>query len=450
MSQLEDEIRDTLRSEAARLGEVRPLRLPSSVAAAREPRAVPRAAWTQWLRAWRSPAMAAAVVVLVAVTLINLKSLRNEPAAAPVASTSAIAGPPSAAGAAPRFIPGLPSAAGATPRYYVAFGWARVPDSWAVMVGDEQAGKTIATFPLAKGGTLFSAAASGAADDRTFVVSADPSRNTAGPPTWYLVRIFPGLADPVRMTRLPIQFPAGEGVSEIALSGDGTELAVVATAGGSLGNGTPLTLEVYSVATGRLRHSWSTGFNSSAGNLRPVADLSWVGDSTVGFAVTYSPKVREQVRTLDVSKSGTSLLADSRLVWSQYVPAAPHGTRAAPHACDTPFLTGNGQAVVCGNFTKSPSDKRLSAVWLAYPLATPTRPRVIGSVREPPDVSDFNGSISVDWTNPSGTKVIGSWSTSAGVVVHGEPGTKVTNYSGVIENGEVKPFPRVPGPTVTW
>jgi hypothetical protein len=193
-----------------------------------------------------------------------------------------------------------------------------------------------------------------------------------------------------------------------------------------------------------------------ASRVRPAAqrvtstaprDLSWVGDSTVGFAVTYSPEVREQVRTLDISKTGTNLLADSRLVWSQYVPAAPHGTRAALHACDTPFLTGNGQAVVCGNFTKSASGKRLSAVWLAYPLATPTRPRVIGSVQEPAGVSIFNGPISVNWTNPTGTEVFGSWNTSVGVVSHGESATEVTNYAGVIENGKVNPFPAALAPS---
>jgi hypothetical protein len=440
MSRLEDEIRDTLRSEAARLGEVRPLQLPPA-AAPDEPRSVPRASRARWRRTWQGPAVAAAVVVLVAATLVTLKSLRNEPAPAPtpastpVASLSPIAGPA--------------AADGATPRYYVSMGWARNAGGWAIIVGDEQAGKTIDTFPLAKGGSLFSAAASSTADDRTFVVSADPSQNLAGSPTWYVVRILPGSVDPVRITTLPIKFPAGEGVKEIALSGDGTELAVVATASASFTEGAPLTLQVYSVATGRQQHSWSTGLRESAGNLHPVSDLSWVGDSTVGFAVTASPEVREQVRTLDVSDTGTNLMADSRLVWSQYVPAAPHGTRAALHACDTPFLTGNGQAVVCGNFIKSPSD-RLSVVWLAYPLATPTRPRLIGSVQEPPDVSNFNGSIAVEWTNPSGTEVIGSWNTSVGVLIHGGPATEVTNYEGVIENGKVKPFPRVAGPSVTW
>src|SRR6185437_15861914 len=107
MSTLEDEIRDTLRSEAARLREVRPLQLPPA-AAAHEPQAVPRASWARWLRAWQGPAVAVAVVALVAGTLVILKSLRNEPGTAPVASSSPIAGPS--------------AAADAIPRYYVAFG----------------------------------------------------------------------------------------------------------------------------------------------------------------------------------------------------------------------------------------------------------------------------------------------------------------------------------------
>jgi hypothetical protein len=65
-------------------------------------------------------------------------------------------------------------------------------------------------------------------------------------------------------------------------------------------------------------------------------------------------------------------------------------------------------------------------------------------------VSGFNGKISVDWTNASGTEVIGSWNPSVQVVNHGEPATEVTNYMGVIGNGKVKPFPAVFGPRVAW
>jgi len=87
---------------------------------------------------------------------------------------------------------------------------------------------------------------------------------------------------------------------------------------------------------------------------------------------------------------------------------------------DTPVLTGNGQAVVCGNSTYSGPGKRLAAVWLAYPLATPAKPRVIGSFREPANITAFYGSITVDWTNPSGTEVISSWEPS-GVAIGDTP-----------------------------
>jgi hypothetical protein len=337
-------------------------------------------------------------------------------------------------------------------------------------VGDEKAGKTIATFPLLpkENYTLVSmtdAAVTGAADDRTFVVSASVSakRQVVLPLTWYLVRILPGSADPVRVTKLPIQFPAnstansrgGQDILTTALSGDGTELAVLsAKTGAAWKAGEPLTLQVYSVATGRLQHSWSAGIDESAANPKPITDLSWVGDSTVGFAVTYTPQVREEVRTLDVSASGGSILADSRVVWSQYVPpshltpqekASALALEPSPHACDTPFLTGNGQAVVCGSSTYSARGKRLSAVWLAYPLATPTRPRVLGSVQEPQNVSAFDCSISVDWTNPSGTEIIGAWNPAVITGPRDNPVTTVTDNEGYIGNGTVKTFPYILG-----
>jgi hypothetical protein len=61
-------------------------------------------------------------------------------------------------------------------------------------------------------------------------------------------------------------------------------------------------------------------------------------------------------------------------------------------------------------------------------------------------VSNFSVSISVDWTNPSGTEAIGSWNTSVGVGVHSVPATEVTNYAGVIANGKVHAVPPCPWP----
>jgi hypothetical protein len=455
MSSLEDEIRDTLHAEAAGLREVRPLHLSAAVAS-REPQAVPRTDRARRLRAWLVPAVAAAAVVLVAAALVTLRSLGNGGAAAPAASPSPIVGPA--------------HAADATPRYYVMLSTAGrgAKSSWAIIVGDEQTRKTIGTYLLPPGQEMTNAAVSGAADDRTFVVSAStfgakPGTQTGAhrepvqePATWYLVRIFPGSADPVRVTRLHIpSLPAETDVRETALSGDGTELAVLSTEiGASVTAGTPATLQVYSVPTGRLQHSWPAGIDETEANRSPISDLSWVGDSTVGFAVTYTPEVREEVRTLDVSASGASLLADSRVVWSQDVPAASLTPREkatilslepTTHACDTPFLTPNGQAVVCGNSTYSASDKRLSAVWLSYPLATPTRPRVLASVREPQNVSALDGPNSVEWTNASGTEIIAAWNTTVITGPSNNPVSTTTNDEAYVGNGTVKMFPYILG-----
>jgi len=442
MSQLEDEIRDILRSEAARLREVRPLILPPA-AAHHGLRGAFTGSRARWQRPWQAPAAAAAVIVLVAAALVAVKVLRNS-GAAPAASPS-----PAAAPSVASSTPG-----DGTPRYYVRFGWATDPGQAAsqgnnaIFVGDVQTGKTLGSYNLPKGDTLVWAA-SGAADDRTFVVNASVYQSAqqpvTGPARFYLVRIFPGSADPVRVTPLAIQATPVTSIAtqviSVALSADGTELAVVWNTGKSVGLG------VYSVATGRLQHSWSAAISGVGRVETPVTDPSWVGDSTVGFAFIDTPNVREDLRTLDISSAGTGLLADSHVVWSQYVPAAPHGTRNAPQTCDTPFLTGDGQEVVCATSSYSASDKRLSAVWLAYPLATPTRPRVVGSVTEPPDVTSFNGPISVEWTNSSGTEVIGNWNPAVTVYRAGFQGaaTSVTNYFGFIGGGKVRLFPWSPG-----
>ena len=454
MSTLEDEIRDALRTEAARLRDVRPLHLPPA-AAHDAPWAVSRASLARRLSAWRGPLAAAAAVVLIAVLLVIVRSVGNEHAA-PVAPPSPIAGPP------------LP--AGAAPRYYLRLGPAgKVGASWGILVGDAQTGRTVGTYPLPPEKYRWSTGMSGAGDDRTFVVALGGGDSIGGltpgqtgplvlpAPDWYLVRIFPGADDPVRVTRLAVNFTTGGAVREIALSADGTELAVLSATtnsatikSGRLVTSVSTVLGVYSVATGQLQHSWSAALGPSAGNPTPVSDLSWVGDGTVGFAVTDTPGVREEVRTLDTDAAGTSLLAASRVVWSQYVPAPPRGSNPyhAPQACSTPFLTGNGQAVVCATSSYSARDKRQSAVFLAYPLATPDRPRVIGTIQQPQDVNKFN-SLFVAWTNPAGTGIIGSWNPNVDLASGGQ---QVTNFIGFIGHGTVRPFtgPLLFGPNIAW
>jgi hypothetical protein len=428
MSQLEDEIRESLRAEASRLRAVRPLSL-EPAAAWDEPGAVraPRG-WRS--RSWQAPAVAAAVIVLVAAALAGVRALTAgggtvTPAPSPAASSSA---------------PG-----NAAPRYYVELttvGEPEKPGTWSIVAGDERTGKTVGTYSLHAGSVMTSMSASGAADDRTFVVSAYVGKPFSGPASWYLVKLVPGAAAPLRVTRLPIRVTgqATEVISS-ALSADGTELAVLSGAGKSV------TLAVYSVATGQLRHSWSAPFSQPVIRGMPVTDLSWVGDDTVGFALTRTPDVREEVRTLNVNSGGTALLTGSRVVWSQYVPGAVSGKSAAgtPQTCDTPFLTGDGQAVVCGTSSYSASDKRFSVSYLAYPLATPARPRVIGTVATPAGTTGLAGPVSVQWTNSTGTEVIGTWNPKKHYTEDGSTVIATQNDFAYIGGGEIRQFSWVPG-----
>jgi hypothetical protein len=432
MSQLEDEIRDSLRSEADRLREVRPLHLPPA-AAHREPWRPLRAPGARWQRPWQAPVMAAAVIVLIAAALVDVKVLRNGGVVPP-------------AGPGPATASSAVNAPDVTPRYYLEYGWVGKTGNVGMSVGDVQTGKTLGSYDNLPKGAAFAWQAAGAGDDRTFVASLAvfPSVTWSAirPARFYLVRIFPGTADPVRVTPLAIRATLADSeVTSMALSADGSELAVVS----NTAYAKTVSLGVYSVATGRLQHSWSAAGRGDS----LVTDVSWVGDGTVAFASIQTLKVREEVRTLSVNAPGAGLLADSRVVWSQYVPPPAGGKygKATPQTCETPFLTGDGQAVVCATSSYSASTKRLSALWLAYPLATPTRPRVIGSVQVPSDATGFNGPIAVNWTNSSGTEVIGSWNTE--VVTYSKnvqgPTTTVTNYFAYIGGGTVREFPWFPG-----
>lgn len=116
-----------------------------------------------------------------------------------------------------------------------------------------------------------------------------------------------------------------------------------------------------------------------------------------------------------------------------------------------PYLTGDGTTVVCVTSSYSAVTKRLTALWMAYSSRNAlTRPRVIGSVTEPKNVTSFNGPSTVDWTNASGTEVIGSWSPAVPVTRNGRPATLMTNGHAYIGHGQVRPFPEFIGGFVTW
>ena len=260
-----------------------PQPLPAPAAVARSLRFIRPAGQVRGGHAWRPwlvPAAAAAAVVALAVSLVLVRSVPKQSATPSGTSTSATLGTGGSAGVPPYYVT-LP-----------AFGWyAYAPATQHVtgaglVIGETASGKRLAAVPPPHGMTFN--VVTGAADDRTFVVGAtsySPAEKTVGTiwsETWYLLRISPGTTHVTQLTRLSV--PAIQDVTGVALSPDGTELAVAnqqypATPSGSV----PADLTVWSVAAGKvLRHWWEPAGHIAAA--APAAGSSPRPDDTNGMA----------------------------------------------------------------------------------------------------------------------------------------------------------------------
>jgi hypothetical protein len=363
MSREEDLVRSTAAAIAATVREVPPLRLPPATA---DPRMVGRhgrgTQGTRRLRGWLVPAAAAAVVLAIAVSLVLIRGIPSGRVAAPTRPAAAVDG-------VPAYYAGL-AETGAAPTS---------PEQ--IVVGQTVTGKRLATVAPPAGTTF--AGITGAADDRTFVVDTQPGSLDAEsepwqPRTWYLLRIDPGSAKAAQLTPLPIPGTAqGTNVAAIALSPDGTELAVALQPDG-LNDPSALTyLRVYSVATGALLHSWfATAASDPSGQLQVFAGpkyagpdgnlaLAWVGQRGLAFGYSrvmpaktadgsdVSPQkvTLGQIRYISLQlKNGDDIIGAGKVL----ADLAP-GPRAAPAplACglgtvDAILVTEPGPTLICG------------------------------------------------------------------------------------------------------
>lgn len=246
----------------------------------------------QW-RAWRTPlAAAAAVVAVIAASL----ALTARPGKAP--------GPGDP-------LRGLPA-------YYVSVTSARNPGHHAVAVIRSTAtGQPIVRVAPPRPYTKF-AAATAAADDRTFVIGAQHQVIRAARfvtlTRLYLLRFDPVTAT-AQLTPLPIPEESAS-VSGLALSPDGSRLAVALNPPGNL------KITVISVTTGAGR-TWAG--RSSADPQPGPHYLSWTAD---GRTLAYDWTVLDEpghpyasditVSLLDTTAPGGSLSADSVAVPGTY------------------------------------------------------------------------------------------------------------------------------------
>jgi len=442
-----------------------PLRLPPKPAAGTRRGPAPR----RWVR-WGAPFTAAAAVVALAISLVLVKGAQNDSVVSsnPTASASTVA----------------PTGPGGVPRYYAAL----TQNSNGIVVGDSVTGKTLATFtpPARKSLKTSFRSITAADDDQTFVVSAVsypaasvkvPSAivKATGTITWYVVRLAPGTAHPATLTLLPIRPQTVHGSGELvytatAVSGSGQELAVTGfTASGGLA------VRVFSVATGRLLHEWTTNdpsltlSDSYTQGLDGVS-LTWIDVDkaiAVNTASATAPSKSKNpflgfgskniVRELNVTgPSSGDLLADSKVVWDVQTWEYP---ATLLQACTggrggNQFISADGTTFGCAAVTGPGTDPNLS--FLTYPLTT--GPTVAKQARIDYQVTQMaKKAVSTDqalWISPSGDTIVGAWTTYAAGTLEDAPNGL---HIGAMSNGKFTPLRFPPGfdraarvATITW
>jgi hypothetical protein len=424
---VEDRLRATTGAVTEAMRPVRPLTLPPGQP---EGSAPVRPHWGRLPRRWPGwliPLAAAVAVIAVAATLVAVRDLPGShlaPRVTPAASVTATstAAPP-------------PSAGPVVPRYYVTLSAeSRVPVRDAI-VADAGTGKQITVVKPPSNATFAGMAAG--PDDRTFVL--DARTFFAGPSwtppehIWFLVRLTPGAARQVQVTRIPIaaSMSAAEIVG-LALSPDDGTLAIlfqpdvidvsVKTPPG------PITLRTYSLATGKALRTWTEPVPSSAAGTTLDSDnvdgLTWLADGRT-LAFTYpSFAVHQTVRTLDTTSPGTNLIADSRAVFQ--VPAG--------RACGSLLMTPDGQTVICGTSTEGAGGcAKGQPEFDAYTVATGQLDRVLYRHQG----SCAVGVATVEWAG-DGTLAIGLVETFKSVDFS-FPASD-TNVVGVLTPGKLAPL----------
>jgi len=371
--------------------------------------------------AWVAPLAAGAAIIIIA------------GGGAAVSSVLAKSGTPrpSTSGAAAR----EPSARSYTgvPPYYVA-----VANSSLTVVRATWTGATLARItsrtPVV--------GVAGSADGRTFVLDEQRSIVGAsvtweGQPRFYLLRLTASGTEE-SLTRLAVPaIPNGTVVSGLALSPDGSKLAVDVNSA-SWPQARLMKIMTYTLATGASR-SWTASgvtnadapFGFTGSGLDGAQSISWTADSrTLAFSVRNMSYIG--VRLLDTTAGGSDLMADSRLVVEQNIKDLGRRLRnAAPPyyfvSCSTDAMISiDGSAIICGYSTSV--GKTTTMGFARYSTVTGKMTHVVGLVH-------FQGQaptgISLYWVNSTGKIAIGTSETAGGGRVGVMNGDKFTPLPGV-------------------
>jgi hypothetical protein len=320
MTDLEQRLRRDLQmiSQRADPGSIRPLRDPP---ARRRSRAV----------RWLAPVAAVAAVVGV-VTGVSLIDRPQGHQSAPLQS------------------PVPPEPAGPMPPFYVT-AWQTFagnnggPIPTFAVVHDSATGAVLATVRVptltdSQGGTQ-GPSVTAAADDRTFIITEQS--DTPRVVRFYLLRVG---ADgrSATLSRLPLNVPGYLSVTDVALSPDGTRLAMDVQDCSTRTHTCPFTgVRVVTIATGAVS-TWTTRANGAPFN------VSWAGHEQVAFewqsgVRTPPPGQQTGCRLLSLTGAGGNLLAAQPI--------------AGPSAVATGFVppalvTSDGRAVITSTVQNIP------------------------------------------------------------------------------------------------
>jgi hypothetical protein len=266
-------------------------------------------------------------------------------------------------------------------------------------------------------------------------------------PRFYLLRLSASGAEE-SFTRLAIPaLPKGTAVTGLALSPDGSKLAVEVDSERNFQPGL-LEIRVYTLATGAFR-AWSThgstdpkdpyGFTGSG--VDGSQTISWAADSRT-LAFDWKNQSYIGVRLLDTAAGGSNLIADSRLavieanMTSQDGPRSDNSFASKDNVsqCVTDgIISLDGSAVICGYTTTMGSSNNkfdTTTGFIRYSTTTGKPTAVLG-------VYQFRGQapgdISLYWVNSTGEILIGAILTPSGIrvgVINGETFTPLPGIAG--------------------
>ena len=412
MTPLQDKLRAALRETADEIpAQAPPLRLSP------HPRASRNATW----RAWAAPLAAAALVVAtVAASLAVAGSLKHQPAAA---------GPQAGPAGVPAYYVALTTTAKPQSDLENMLDSASQTDS-AAELRSTRTGAVLARITPPKPYVSFTGVTA-AADDRTFVLSAQGPEHYPVPPfpaqRFFLLRIDPAARAGARMTltALPAaDVPAGDEITNMALSPDGTHLAAE-TARSLAGESK---LNVFDLATGTER-SWSVstcpGCVSSGGGMLwfgvDTDAVSWTADGRHVAFIWYAT-----VRLLDTRAAGSGLLTDSKTV------ATWTGGLKGLNQWRGAIITPDGRTVLgieqlAGNNLNGPIREHL----VSWSAATGRQTAVLSNLNAR-KLGDFEQIL---YTNADGSVL---------VLTYQRPGAKAM----IVHDGRSDPIPWSPSITV--